>query len=1161
MRSKNLFIAILLMLILSSCSGENCIEADDFGHSNITISPRYSKDAMNGQVGENQIGPWVDSNFRVNGRPLTILVKDWDYLIDRNTSSELSAWCPWFGTAADAPKLSEFCRRLPDCAFLGNKMCTNTIDAKIMNAPCIFRKGIGLYTLISEKNTDPNQTLESQRDPVGISFHLGEVMPGYSMYEIDKKGKTRLAGGRVYQFDPAARANYGDNKLYFKILDKFYDDNNGQYKVVIKSGISLTSPDPISVVTSLVRGFLFGADGDYGLIRGIYMGLVNNPAYKIAISAMLTLYISFTALSYLSGNLQITHTELIVRVTKIAIVSALLSSKHSWSFFNDYLFVYFIGGVEQILQMIIDAGATGPGSPSIVALMIAPQTIAKLLSLIFIDWMGWIYVLLFIIVLYFILRVFFHAAVIYLTALMAIGMIIIMGPIFISFMLFGITRSLFENWLKQLISYAVQPIILFTGLIFISMILRQEIYGSLGFRVCKQDFPVIPGINRINMYAKVAQEITGIDLGGSIFYWWFPQPMKGEQFSKTLVKIPIPLDHFTDDNLAGGKGTNSSFCEAYGCVGDRYIDLPFLDPAKDTRRLNQFWNGKFVQFDGLILIFVAIYLLYRFNKLTVSIAKFITNTTGNFTNISSVGNSVRSQTFDKANSFIKTESKRIANKVIDRTIDTTIGRDKWEKFKQSINPSAIVDKARIRSLKAEALSPSANKSILEEVAKNTSLSQKDIVPNAKEDYRAALKEQLLNNIDSTLPQSKREKIAAQTAKTLSKKDYADLKNEFAKAQFGIEYDKLKTDDKKKIDKIHSDINLRKLAKNHSQNVKFQEAYVDAYIAMSDRGIGLVGKNVKSIRSLEEIKHEADQRKALKVDKQTLFGQELVSKIEGAAHSAAEEVGLGRLGAGTAWHDINNNQSGENFTKKTYAENLADQKRIIAYESVASKIKDYNKAERKNIISPEFLAEASKLGNSNIEYYRELNRQELSQKVYSELSSGEDPALMGKTYMEKYAKDSEMSHMIDRAYEIEKDLHKNDQFVSRKDDYETTFDVAAEKIVSVHKELKKYYERDDIRPEELPSLLEKYYSDSKIDINKDEAASEVSELKGAIEDFDSSQRILQEIDNRKIEIANVVDGHVKDINEYRKKADMKPHQPPRETSNVRKLRKIEDLIRK
>jgi type IV secretion system protein VirB6 len=59
--------------------------------------------------------------------------------------------------------------------------------------------------------------------------------------------------------------------------------------------------------------------------------------------------------------------------------------------------------------------------------------------------------------------VFFEAAVIYLSALIAIGLLITMAPIFICFMLFGFTKSLCDNWLKQLILYTLQPIILFTG--------------------------------------------------------------------------------------------------------------------------------------------------------------------------------------------------------------------------------------------------------------------------------------------------------------------------------------------------------------------------------------------------------------------------------------------------------------------------------------------------------------------------------------------------------------------------------------------------------------------------------------------------------------------------------------------------------------------------
>ncbi len=1171
--NKNWIITIFAMLLLTGCTGERCIEADDFGHATLNISSRYSKEALDGQVGENQVAPWVDSTYRVNGRPLAIAIKGWEYGLDYNTSFELSAWCAWYGTSAHEHKLSRFCERLRDCEYIDGHMCTNSADAKLINAPCLFRKGVGLYALIGEKGGDPNQSLDSQRDPKGISFHLGEKPDGYSMYEVDKNGNTREAGGRVYQFESdSVKQQYADSKLYFKILDKFYDDNNGQYRVVVKSGVTRTNPDPISYVTKLVKDFLFGADGNYGLIRGIYMGVVTNPGYRSAVSAMLTLYIMFTALSYLAGHLEVTHTELIVRVGKIAIVSALLSAEYSWTFFNDYLFVYFIGGVEQILQIIVEAGATGPGSPGILALMIAPQTISKLLSLLFVDWMGFIYIILFFIALYFILMIFFQAAVIYLTALIAIGMIITMGPIFICFMLFGVTRSLFENWLKQLISYAVQPIILFTGLIFISMILRQEIYGALGFRVCKHDFPKMASPGSTPLFGEETEKTLGFSLGDSIFYWWFPQPMKAEQFSKITRPIPIPIDHFSSDVNVVGSISDTGFCEAYACIGERYVDLPFLDPVKDSRRLNQFWNGNFVQLDGMLLIFVAIYLLHKFNALTIAVAKFITGTSGNFTNLGNVGDAVRAQTFDKSNTYLASMPGRAASgaqRVATGLVDKAIGQEKREELTATLKgftPSAIVDKIRISALKKEALTSGANPAVLDEVRKNTGLDRSKINPEAMKEYRKGLKAELLKNVDPSLPQSKREKIAEDAAKKLSEKKFSALPQELAKAKFGMDYSKLSDKDKKEVDGVLKDPKLRELGKKASEARRFQEAYVDAFAAMSDRGIGLVGKHNKTIRSLEEINNRVEKKKELTQAKQRQFGQELVSEVEGVKSGLYKGLSGGKVDTmsrtfgGGAWHEINTDPDARNFTKQTYAEQLANQKAEITRSGITRTIDDYSRAEGKSVISPEFLAQATREGNSNLELYKSLERRDLNSKVHDALAGGEDPSLMGKTFMTEYAKDSEMRHMVDKAYEVEKQIHTSDEFISRQDDYQTTFDVAANTISSAYGIAKEHYGREDITAAELPSLMQSYYAEV-APMSKEKGLAEVEKLKKSIEEFGSSQGVLQQIDKRKVEVAEEIDKHVDGINEHRKKAGMEEYHPPKVEQSVRKIRKIDDYMRK
>jgi type IV secretion system protein VirB6 len=135
----------VVSIFMAGCTGERCIEADDFGHSTFTVSSRYSKEALDGQVGENQVAPWVDSGYRINGRPLAIAVKGWEYGLDYNTSFELSAWCAWYGTSKHEHKLSRFCERLRDCRYIDDRMCTNSANAKLINAPCLFRKGVGLY--------------------------------------------------------------------------------------------------------------------------------------------------------------------------------------------------------------------------------------------------------------------------------------------------------------------------------------------------------------------------------------------------------------------------------------------------------------------------------------------------------------------------------------------------------------------------------------------------------------------------------------------------------------------------------------------------------------------------------------------------------------------------------------------------------------------------------------------------------------------------------------------------------------------------------------------------------------------------------------------------------------------------------------------------------
>ncbi len=1131
--SKPIIWLFFIIFVLSACTGDNCIDADDFGFAKFTISSRYEEEELYEQQQDNQIAPWRNSEFRVNGAPLTIVVKTWKHGTDKNKSWEVSAWCAWYGEKDNTATLSTFCERLQECKFY-NQMCTNTKDAEITNAPCLFKNGVGLYALMAEKGTDPNLSFEKQRSPDGITLHLGEPTQGYKLYDISQTGETRPAGGINYNYEGKDKTKYNDNPLYFKILDKFYDDNNGQYKIVIKSGIWDNREDPISFLTKLIKDQLFG--DDYGLVKTVYQNIIKNPAYQLSVSALLTLYIIFTALSYFTGNLNVTHTEIIIRVVKVGIVSALLTSEYSWSFFNDYLYVYFVDGVEEILAIIQDAGAVGPGSTNILNLMLAPQTMAKLFAVLFAEWNGFIYIILYFVALYFIILLTLQGTIIYLIALIAIGMIITMGPIFICFLLFGITRSLFENWLRQLISYSLQPIILFTGLAFIAIIIRTEIYSTLGFRVCKHDFPNLGTISEI--FGGFTNDLDS-SISQSIFYWWFPLPITHTDPNKDKVMIPVPQDHKKDDG---------SYCVAYECLDERFVELPFLDPDTDQDRINSFANGNFVHLDGLLLIFVSLYLLSKFNGLSVSIARFISSTSGNLTSVQSMGQQAFAPIKRQFDKFTGVE---VAGKAIDKAREAVSSR-----------AAGLYEKVMMDRLKKQALDPSsANEAVLAEVKRSYGIDSRDVKVNAIKDYEHALEEKL-KQINPNL--SKKE--LQENLRRLTEGDYRSLKDKLAAVKFGKEkdYSSLADLDKKQIDEImkakYKDQSLRELYSDAKFARDFQQYYAQAHQDLSERGVGLFGKNISALRSWQELSSKVKTEEELKKARRRNIGERMYAGYEGLKRDlltsiTGEELRNSLEGSltGAAWHDFNYNDP----RLRTYSEELKDNQRSIEHQELQAKINQETINAQDDVLKPEYLVRLSQTSrDSEREYYEQLSKAKIAYEVYSSLTAGDDPVLMGDKFMQEKALDSQMREMIDNAYLTQEQFIENDRYARRQEHYEIMNEKAAEYIVESHNLLTDYYQRDDIKTDEMPDLLEQYYNQ----ISGQSNQQEIDKLRKAMEDFEYSRQIFDKIEERKEQIREEFAGHIQTIHRYRQEAKMPEYNEGIEVS-TRKLRTIDQHLRK
>lgn len=643
------FFLFCMLFILSACSDTFCYEADDFGFSHVRVTAHTTDSEVKGSQ-LRQYVDWQDSGLTLSGNDVVMQVKHWNPTKNVNNQGELSAWCPWLGPAKNPPSLAPICSFFTECIYRDNMMCTDGNEADIINAPCIMKNGRGLYYLLAPKGFDPNATELSSRTPQNadsrvLHGHLGETfrdpdgtaVPFYDV-EIDPYNSgwssqasrmVRVNGVRL-KLTPGQKSTLRGGKLYFKILDNYHQDNSGQYIVTIKSGITESEWDPMKIVTDIVEGFFFGEEGkeyldsENGVITNIFLSVVTNPSYRLAVSSLLTAMIIFYAFNFAVGNVQITQLDLITRIIKVIVVSQLLTAESAWTFFNDYFFSYFLNGMKQIISIIKEAGGVGPGPSTIFGFMTNPVTLIKLSSLMFAGgvetfFASLAYIIIYIIAFMIIFLGLCYSGIVYITCIVMIGLLITLAPLFLCFILFDFTKQLFDTWLRQIASYAIQPLIVIAAVTMFGVMLKHQIYSTLGFRVCKNEYL------KLNTQNAVNQDVTGKSNRNISLYFY--QPRYSTTEGKT--EILIPEGHFEGQETnfrASERDEYGAYCEPYECKGQRYISFPFLNPDNptDEKRLDQFRSGDFLPFDGLFMLLISGVLLFLFMLQALKIGQFIT---------------------------------------------------------------------------------------------------------------------------------------------------------------------------------------------------------------------------------------------------------------------------------------------------------------------------------------------------------------------------------------------------------------------------------------------------------------------------------------------------------------------------------------------------------
>ncbi|MBU6140077.1 MAG: type IV secretion system protein [Proteobacteria bacterium] len=308
-----------------------------------------------------------------------------------------------------------------------------------------------------------------------------------------------------------------------------YSNNSGEYYVNVKVKSDSTVAVS-SIISSVITPVLEVMDGKrdnpsteedestIGQAERVYKLLIADTRYKAILTVCLVVMLTFYGVGYLLGVSELNHAEIFNRVIKIGFIY-LMVGETGWDWFQMFFVRFFKEGTDYLSFMMassfddspeisqaLDSGDLYDKSvlfssvDNVLNLFFAPAVQKKLSALLFASIFGWAYLLIiwwsFIHYMYAIAS----AVLLYLTAQVFISILFVVGPIFFIFMLFNQTKEMFDNWVKQLIGFSLQQILLLITLAFFNMLMYEVIKMSLGYKVCWDEVWVMNlGITRISL--------------------------------------------------------------------------------------------------------------------------------------------------------------------------------------------------------------------------------------------------------------------------------------------------------------------------------------------------------------------------------------------------------------------------------------------------------------------------------------------------------------------------------------------------------------------------------------------------------------------------------------------------------------------------------------
>ncbi len=263
-------------------------------------------------------------------------------------------------------------------------------------------------------------------------------------------------------------------------------------------------------------------------VREIFTQMVNSPGFQNTLAGMMLLVVIFYGISVALGSSSAQPFIVVMTVIKLGAVSYLLANYNNFYIWVREPLENIILGLMAYMSTSFSGIQLDPNEPlnvftpfsALISSFFSIGSMQVILALMLSGLSGLLYIIffLFIFITYFLAVL--MAVKVYLFTLVARGFLYALAPIFLLFLLFRQTQSLFQNWLMQLISFSLQPILVFTFLgLFNAMI--------LSFIAGLPEIPPPPAEEPMVCYMKWFS-ILGFE--AATFNWWSFSEDQGKTF-------------------------------------------------------------------------------------------------------------------------------------------------------------------------------------------------------------------------------------------------------------------------------------------------------------------------------------------------------------------------------------------------------------------------------------------------------------------------------------------------------------------------------------------------------------------------------------------------------------------------------------------------------